>query len=68
MNESLLRVLLVINGLTIAGYAIAAWGAKTSPPSLTVTVVAAMALQIILVLQPKRDRSAHTTNPSTPDH
>lgn len=57
MSEQLLRTLLVVDAVVIAIYAIVAWGADVSPLALSLSVVAAMVTQIVLVVQPRRTRS-----------
>ena len=59
MSEQLLRTLLVVDAVVIAIYAIVAWGADVSPLALSVSVVAAMVTQIVLVVQPRRTRSGN---------
>jgi uncharacterized membrane protein len=70
MSEQLLRTLLVVDAVVIAIYVIVAWGADVSPLALSLSVVAAMVTQIVLVVQPRRTRSddaASTVPPDVPD-
>ena len=70
MSEQLLRTLLVVDAVVIAIYAIVAWGADVSPLALSLSVVAAMVTQIVLVVQRRPTRSddgAPYDPPQTPD-
>lgn len=64
MSTDWLRALLVLNALTICGFALAAWGADVLPLALMVAVVAAMVTQIALVARPRRPAAAASAPPS----
>ena len=67
MSEQLLRTLLVVDAVVIAIYAIVAWGADVSPLALSLSVVAAMVTQIVLVVQPRRTQSDYGAPHDPPD-